>query len=301
MKIGFLTNCLARSDISDLVSMADWAAANGFGSLEIGPTIPLDEKKFDEVLSKGKINFSAFIYCRNFLSGNAEEAEGHKKALLDRIRFAKKFGIKNIVCTTGVKPNSFSTTNPTQFLPENSLDDSVELFKGFVDEAEKNDTRIVFELCPSMSNIAFSPYIWDMYFDRIKSDKIGLCFDPSHLVWLFIDSYKVLTEYHKKFFHVHGKDTEVDYEALGRTGILHIVSPMKTDINLPHGNNKHLWWRHRLPGLGQLDWGKIISLLYEFNYTGEISIEHEDPVWSGSTEKIKAGLLRSKKHLEQFI
>ena len=298
MKTGFITNCMGKLD---LAAIADWAAANGFGALEIGPSIPLDGKTFDAVLSKGKITYSAFIYCRNFLSGNIEEAETHKKALLDRIRFAKKFGIKNIVCTTGVKESSFSTANPTQFIPEKSLDDVVELFKMFIDEAEKNDVRLVYELCPSMSNIAISPHMWDQIFDRLKSDRLGLCFDPSHLVWMFIDSYKVLSQYRHKFFHVHGKDTEVDYEALGKTGILQIVSPAKTDLALPHGNNRHLWWRHRLPGLGTLDWGKIISMLYEFNYDGDISIEHEDPVWSGSAEKVQAGLVRSRKYLEQFI
>ncbi|MCL2832165.1 MAG: sugar phosphate isomerase/epimerase [Treponema sp.] len=301
MKIGFLSNCFAKSDISDLISMADWAAENGFGALEIGPSIPLDEKKFDQVLSKGKITFSAFIYCRNFLSSNAEEAATHKNALLDRIRFAKKAGIKNIICSTGVKESSFSTSNPTQFIPEASLDDMAELFKMFIEEAEKNDVRLAFELCPSMSNIAFSPHMWDQIFDRVKSDRLGLCFDPSHLVWMFIDSYKVLSEYRNKIFHVHGKDTEVNYDALGRSGILQIVTQEKTSLNLPHGNNKHLWWRHRLPGLGQLDWGKIISQLYEYDYSGVISIEHEDPVWSGSPEKIKAGLLRSKKYLEQYL
>ena len=301
MKIGFLTNCFGKSDMPDLASIANWAADNGFRALEIGPSIPLDEKQFGDVLSKGKITFSAFIYCRNVLSSKTEEAQGHINALMDRIRFAKKFGIKNIVCTTGVKENSFSTVNPTQFLPENSLDGAVELFKKFADEAEKNDVRIAFELCPSMSNIMISPYMWDLFFDKLKSDRIGLCFDPSHLVWMFIDSYQVLKDYRSKIFHVHGKDTEVDYNALGKSGILHIVSPVKTDITLPHGNNRHLWWRHRLPGFGSLDWGKIISLLYEINYSGDLSIEHEDPVWGGSGDKVKAGLLRSKKYLEQFV
>jgi sugar phosphate isomerase/epimerase len=61
------------------------------------------------------------------------------------------------------------------------------------------------------------------------------------------------------------------------------------------------WWRHRLPGLGSIDWNRIIANLDEIGYTGTISIEHEDPVWDGSLEKVQKGLIKAKKHIESLI
>ncbi len=60
-------------------------------------------------------------------------------------------------------------------------------------------------------------------------------------------------------------------------------------------------WRYRMPGLGKIDWGSLISTLQECGYDSVLSIEHEDPVWEGSEEKVKAGLRLGLKHLSQFV
>lgn len=298
MKTGFITNSLAGT--GDILTIADWAAANGFHSLEIGPSIPIDEKNFDKVLSQGKISFSAFIYCRNFLSGDSEKAEDFRKNLLLRIRSAKQYGIKKVICSTGISTASFSQENPAMFDPVASLDPVVELFKGFAEEAEKNDVKLCFENCPLMGNIANSPRIWDMLFEKIGSNRVGLVYDPSHLVWQLIDPYEIILRYRDWIFHVHGKDCELNLDNLKQTGILEHFSREQGSLGTPHGNRKNLWWRYRLPGLGDLNWSKIVSRLYEIAYDDDISIEHEDPVWSGSEEKIKKGLILAKKHIESF-
>ena len=61
------------------------------------------------------------------------------------------------------------------------------------------------------------------------------------------------------------------------------------------------WWRYRMPGLGEINWQKFISVLQEHGYDNVLSIEHEDPVWEGSEEKIKAGLTLGFKHLSRFV
>jgi sugar phosphate isomerase/epimerase len=301
MKSCFITNSLTGIGLKDIAVIADWAADNGFDALEIGPSIPIDEKAFDAVLSKGKIRFSAFIFCRNFLSEKAEEAENFRASLLDRIRRAKKFGIDKVICSTGIDDASFSREHPVGYHGEASLGAVGELFKGFAEEAEKNGVKLCFENCPLMGNIATSPWIWDMLFEKIGSAQVGLVYDPSHLVWQFIEPYDLILRYRDRIFHVHGKDCEVDMQSLKRVGILQHFSRERDSFNAPHGNEKNLWWRYRLPGLGDLDWSKIVSRLYEIDYTGVISIEHEDPVWSGSEEKVKAGLLLAKKHIGQYL
>ena len=46
---------------------------------------------------------------------------------------------------------------------------------------------------------------------------------------------------------------------------------------------------------------KLISTLQESGYDGALSIEHEDPVWEGSEQKVKHGLALGLKHLSQFV
>lgn len=282
MHIGLLTNSLTGVGMKDLKSIADWSYENGIRELECGPAISMDEKEWDKVLSEGKVTIGTMIYCRNFISANEEEARTHSDVLRQKIDFAGKMGVQKIVCSAGQRPESVV---PLNYLPEKSLDACEIFFAEIMERAEKQNVRICFEMCPWMWNISCSPSMWDEIFSRIKSAHLGLCYDPSHLVWQMINPYRVLKKYKDKIFHVHGKDTEIDYDKLDYYGVLQ--------------NSK--WWRHRLPGLGDLNWNRIIDTLYEIGYDGVLSIEHEDPVWEGSEEKVKKGILISRDHLSQFL
>lgn len=282
MKMSLLTNSLTGIGITDLKVIADWAAANGIRELDVGPAIPMGRDVFEEVLGEGKVEIHTMIYCRNFLSEDEEEARHHQEALMERIRFAGAVGIDKIVCSTGVTRDAFSGMG---FAPEKSLDACVELAKRFLEEAGKNNVRLCWENCPMMGNIATSPDMWQALFDRLDSDRIGLCYDPSHLVWQMIDPYENIFRFRNKIFHVHAKDTTIDREKLNRYGTLQ--------------NTK--WWRHRLPGLGELDWNRIVDGLYQIGYDGSICIEHEDPVWDGTEEKVKRGILKARDHVSSFF
>lgn len=282
MHVGLLTNSLVSVGIKELKDVANWAYENQIYELEIGPTIPLDEKKWGQVLDEGKVKIGTLIYCRNFISDDANEAKTHSDALRERLEFAAKMGIKKIVCSAGQKNDSIKALD---YQPEKSLEAFEAFFSKIMEDAEKKDIRICFEMCPWMWNISCAPNMWDEIFTRVKSDHLGLCYDPSHLVWQMIDPYRVLTKYKDKIFHVHGKDTEIDRDALDYYGVLQ--------------NTK--WWRHRLPGLGELSWSKIIDRLYQIGYDGVLSIEHEDPVWEGTEEKVKKGIIITRDHLVSFI
>ena len=69
-------------------------------------------------------------------------------------------------------------------------------------------------------------------------------------------------------------------------------------LNPKHGEG---YWRYRMPGLGQIDWGRFIKELRDVGYDGVISIEHEDPLYEGSEEKVKEGLILGREHLAKFI
>ena len=197
MRMSLLTNSLTGVGIRDLKTIADWAWENGICELDVGPAIPLDKEQFDAVLGEGKVSVGTMIYCRNFLSRDKEEAEFHCSALRDRIRFAGEMGIEKIVCSTGVTAESFGGMG---FAPEKSLPAVVELAKQFVELAEKYGVKLCYENCPMMGNIATSPDLWKAVFDAVDSEQLGLCYDPSHLVWQFIDPYKNIYQFADRIF-----------------------------------------------------------------------------------------------------
>lgn len=303
MKIGFLTNALVeqarRSGLNafqTLDEVAAWAAAHGFTDLECGPMLPLDRAAYERVLGEGRIAITALIYCRNYLSTDPEEAATHLAELKKRIEFAGALGIDKVVTSTGINkrieegiydrdPNVKDRGNMIRRIPVRSLDQVVDLYGPLLELAEKNNVRLCLENCPLMGNIAISPVMWRRIFQRLDSDKLGLAYDPSHLVWEMIDPYAPLDEFKDKIFHVHAKDAAIDRARLAETGIL-------TDFS---------WWSYRIPGRGELDWKKLLSKLKANGYTGTISLEHEDAAYEGTLPAVEQGLLDGKAHLEQCL
>ena len=303
MKIGFLTNALVeqarRSGLNTfqtLDEVAAWAADHGFTDLECGPMLPLDRAAYERVLGEGRIAITALIYCRNYLSTDPEEAATHLAELKKRIEFAGALGIDKVVTSTGIDkrieegiydrdPNVKDRGNMIRRIPVRSLDQVVDLYGPLLELAEKNNVRLCLENCPLMGNIAISPVMWRRIFQRLGSDKLGLAYDPSHLVWEMIDPYAPLDEFKDKIFHVHAKDAAIDRARLAETGIL-------TDFS---------WWSYRIPGRGELDWKKLLSKLKANGYTGTISLEHEAAAYEGPLPAVQQGLLDGKAHLEQCL
>ena len=285
MQYAFMTNVLVANGKSDLPEIMNWAKEKGFSGVEVGPTIPLDQTMFETACSKSGVKVAALTYCRNFLSHDRKEAEEHKKGLLKRIEFASDFHIPILVTSTGIDKKIeevYDRADSIRKTPIRSLGQVVEFFEPILELAEKKGVKIAFENCPLMGNIAISPVIWRELFEKLKSDAVGLCYDPSHLVWQMIEPYSPITEFASKIFHVHAKDARMDNLILEKTGIL-------TDFS---------WWRYCIPGEGSLDWDRILQKLQEINYQGFISVEHEDKNYEGSVEKVQQGIWQAKEHLQ---
>lgn len=286
MRLGFLTNSLVHHGMKTIEDIVDWSVDHAFQALEVGPNVPFHS--LEKVVSESKIEIAALTYCRNFLSEDEELAALHKNELFNRVRMAGELGIPVVVTSTGIsasaKGDHYDGYDAIRSKPEYSLDKVVSLFHDCLELAEEMNVKIAFENCPLMGNIAISPDLWKKLFERLDSPNVGLAYDPSHLLWQFIDPYLPIKEFGHKIFHVHAKDTEINYEQLKRAGILSDFS----------------WWRYRLPGLGDLNWTKFISNLTEVGYTGVISVEHEDPVWGGDLSRTKQGLIISKQYIEKL-
>jgi len=139
---------------------------------------------------------------------------------------------------------------------------------------------------PGGDNLASSPAIWRQMFDEIKSEYFGLNYDPSHLLWMQMDYVRPIYEFRSKLFHIHLKDAKVFREKLNDAGIM--ATPL--EFHSP-----------KLPGLGDIDWGKFVSALTDIRYNGPACIEVEDKAFENSLADRKHSLVLSKRYLKQYI
>jgi sugar phosphate isomerase/epimerase len=164
-----------------------------------------------------------------------------------------------------------------------------------VEHAERHGVKIAIENCPMIfsydewpggKNLAYSPALWRELFRRLPSASFGLNFDPSHLVWQFIDYERAIYDFADRIFHVHAKDMEVDRDGLYRHGVM----------------AKGIGWQvPRLPGLGEVRWDRFVSALYAVGYDYVISVEHEDRRFEGSDELVKRGFVIARNALRPHI
>jgi sugar phosphate isomerase/epimerase len=155
--------------------------------------------------------------------------------------------------------------------------------------ASDRGVRLAFENC-SMGgnwasgdwNIAHSPAAWELMFNALDADNIGLEWEPCHQMLLLMDPMAQLRHWHHKFFHIHGKDASVYWDVVREYGI---------ESNRP-------WVFHRTPGFGDSDWTAIISELRRFGFKGCIDIEGwHDPVYVGEREM--TGQVHALRHLKR--
>jgi sugar phosphate isomerase/epimerase len=50
-----------------------------------------------------------------------------------------------------------------------------------------------------------------------------------------------------------------------------------------------------------VNWSAVVDALYEGGFDGVLSVEHEDPVWGGTDQRIEAGLEVAHRNLRPLI
>ena len=276
MKVGFLTR-YSKERVA-------FAADAGFGSLElrIDPSTIGEEEvsEIREEMEQSGLEVSAIFCDGNHLEPDMERRKEIRATFHKAIDLCPKFGT-DVLCTNGGYDRGKTV--------EENISIFKEVFSEYARRAEDRGVKIAMENCPHVSrypitlgNIACTPEVWAQLFEVVPSKAIGLEHDPSHLVWLGIDYLKSVRDFGDRIYHVHTKDTEVFRDRLGVVGI--------------YGQG---WWRFRVPGWGEINWGPYISALHDVGYEGTLSIEHEDPVFGGA--RTDEGLRLGLKHLQQFI
>jgi len=303
MKLGLLT---APFPDTPLEEVADWAAANGFESLEIccwpksegaarryAGICHIDVDGFtqdnadeiNEMLASKGLTVSGLGYYPNPLHPDPDHrslVQGHIKKV---ITAAAMMGVPVV--------NTFIGADGSKTQDENWETAKTE-WPHIVEHATANGVKIAIENCPmifshdewpSGHNVAYSPRIWRQMFAEF-GETVGMNLDPSHLVWQMIDIERVIGEFGDRIYHVHAKDLEIDEDGLYENGIL------SAGIG---------WQVPRLPGLGDVDWQAFMSAMYRAGYEGDITVEHEDRGFEATDELIKSGFLIARDVLRPYI
>ena len=118
-------------------------------------------------------------------------------------------------------------------------------------------------------NIANNPLAWDMMFDAVPLDNIGIEWEPSHHMNYLRDPIAALKKYISRVWHVHGKDANIDWDSIREFGI----------------DGARYYACDRFPGYGDTDWKQVLSILYKHGYKGTIDIEgYHDPYFKDELE-----------------
>ncbi len=169
-----------------------------------------------------------------------------------------------------------------------SMKDFKKIFGPLTQRAADKGVRIAFENCDMSGdwnrgdwNIAQNPTAWEMMFNEVPLENIGLQWEPCHQMVSLIDPIPQLRKWAKRVFHVHGKDATVAWDIVREHGV--------------HGPHQFAW--HRTPGFGDTNWTDVISILRMNGYVGSIDIEGwHDPVYRDNLEM--TGQVRAMNYLK---
>lgn len=169
------------------------------------------------------------------------------------------------------------------------MDRFAEIFTPLAKQAKDKGIRLAFENCEMGGNwwrgdwnIAHTPAAWELIFNAIPSENVGLQWEPCHQMVKLIDPMPQFRKWIKKIFSMHGKDATILWDVIREQGI--------------NGPNPFAF--HRTPGFGDSNWTDIISELRRGGFVGSIDIEGwHDPVYCKELEM--TGQVHALNYLKQ--
>ena len=303
MRLGFNTAILPDSTLDELLEIA---ARIGYDSIEVmcwprekatrryaGVThidvLELDDAAIDKIkrsCDDHGVSISGLGYYPNALSADEAEASRAVEHIRAVIEAAARLEIGVMNTFVGRDWKKTVDENWPRFL---------ETWRAIVAHAETHNVRIGIENCPMLfgpdewpggKNLAHCPAIWSRMFEDIPSDHFGLNYDPSHMIFQQMDYLSPMREFSDKLFHIHAKDVRVDHHRLDRIGILGFPN----DYHSP-----------KLPGMGDVNWGKFFSTLTDTGYGGDVSVEVEDRAYEATHQTRLDALTQSHTYLRNFV
>lgn len=305
MKLGLVS---AIADTMNFEEMIDLVAESGLECVEVAcwpagkaerryagvSHIDADKVLADDAYAKhiveyaaGKnVQISSLAYYPNTMDGDLEKRAAAVEHLKKLVQASAKLGVDMVT--------TFIGRDQTKTVEEN-LELVKEIWPPILAVAEEYNVRIAIENCPMLfgpdqwpggQNLMTTPANWRKVFEILPSKNLGINYDPSHFVWQMIDYIQPIYDFKDKIFHVHYKDIKLYPDRLQQVGIM--AYPL--DFMSP-----------KLPGLGDVDWGKYVSALTDIGYTGCTCIEVEDKAFEGSVEDVKKSIVLSARYLRNYV
>lgn len=303
MKLGLLSSILPFLEFDEIL---DFASGVGFECVEAAcwpagkavrryagvSHIDVDEldkgriKAIKKQCVEKKVALSSLAYYPNLLDSNPQAGKLAAEHLKKLILASEQLGIGMVTTFIGRDQNK---------TVEENLEQVREIWPPILRLAEEHHVRIAIENCPMLfggdqwpggQNLMTSPKMWRRIFEILPSDMLGLNFDPSHFVWQMMDYIKPVYEFRDKIFHVHIKDLKLYRDKLDEVGTM--AYPLE-------------YMAPKIPGLGDIDWGRFISALMDIGYEGAACVEIEDRAFENSQEDIKRSVLQSYEYIRQYV
>ena len=303
MKLGFLSAILDGWTYEEMmdtahemgfkcVEVACWPKGKaerryaGVSHIDVDNTSEEYIKYILDYCKERNVEISSLAFYPNTMDPDLSKRAANIEHLKKVIKMSSLLGINMVTSFIGRDQNK-------------SVEENIEIFKeiwpAIIDYAASLNVKVAIENCPMLfgrdqwpggQNLMTTPVIWRKLFSIIDSPYFGINYDPSHFVWQQIDYIKPLYEFKDKIYHVHFKDIKLFKDKMEECGIM--AYPL--DYMSP-----------KLPGLGDVDWGKYVSALTDIGYDGPACIEVEDKSFESSKEKILDSIYLSKKYMDNFV
>ncbi len=232
------------------------------------------------------VEISSLAFYPNTMDGDLEKRKKNIEHLKKVINMSALLGVNMV--TTFIGRDQAKTV-------EENLEIFKEVWPPIIKFAKEKGVKIAIENCPMLfgpdqwpggQNLFTTPALWRKMFELIPSDNFGINYDPSHFIWQQIDYIKPIYEFKDRIFHVHCKDIKLYPDKLNDVGIM--AYPLQ-------------YMSPKLPGLGDVDWGKYVSALTDIGYDSFVCVEVEDKAFESCKEKVLASVELSCRYLRQFI
>ena len=242
----------------------------GVTHIDVNQLNPVKIKEIRALFEDHKVSISGLGYYPNPLDEQIEKRSYFQEHLKKVILAAAALEIPVV--------NTFIGRN--QFL---NLEENFKLFTNawspIIDIAQANGIKIGIENCPMIftydewpggKNLAINPQIWERMFDYFPTPLFGLNFDPSHFIWQQMDYIKAIYDFKERLHHIHLKDVKIYQDKLNKVGIM---SP------------PNFYSSPKIPGYGDVNWGRFFSALTDVCYRGPVCIEVEDKAFEGEKKQ----------------
>ena len=170
----------------------------------------------------------------NHIDPDAGKRSAAQAEFIRALEFCHRLGCKFVGTFSGGQPGTSMEGQAAAFADVCN--------EKYLPVCEKLDVSMGWENYPTGINFATYPAAMQAVFERVPNRRLGLEFDPSHFLRLYIDPVRAAWELKDRILAVHAKDAEITAPVLQQVGI--------------HGQG---WWRYRIPGQGTRELAGVLD------------------------------------------